>query len=85
LRQCAGMSPEAGRRLDYDWLKAVGEVRHFGMLFLYIAARIVAFAVIFVFLSQGIRRMRSGHRRGAMPYFAWALVFLLLSGLLAVI
>ena len=55
------------------------------MLLLYIAARVSAFALILVFLGRGIGRARFGYRTGAVRYFLWAFVFLLLSGLLAII
>jgi hypothetical protein len=67
-------------------VKEVPRVRRFGMVFLYIAARLVAFSLIFlVFVAQGIGRARAGHRGGAVSSFASAFVFLLLSGLLAII
>jgi hypothetical protein len=73
-------------RPDYDCLKADPRKQGlFAMLFLYIAARLAAFALIFVFLGQGIGRARSGHRIGAVRCFLWAFLFLLLSGVLAII
>jgi hypothetical protein len=54
-------------------------------LALYIAARIGFFALMLAYSIQGARRLRSGKTGGAVVSFLGAFLFLVLSGLLAII
>ena len=56
------------------------------MLFaLYLAARLVAFVMIFVCLGLAIRRARTSEQRGTLPALVWAFAFVVASGFLAII
>jgi hypothetical protein len=55
------------------------------LLFLYIAARLVAFVMIFVCLGLALGRGRSHERVSSLPLFLWAVVFVALSAFLAVL
>jgi len=54
-------------------------------LYLYIAARLAAFLLMVAYLAGGVRRVRSGSRGSSVLFFLAALVFLPLSGLLAIL
>ena len=55
------------------------------LVLLYIAARLAAFVAIFACLGLAIRRRRSEERASGLPLFMWAVVFVVVSALLAVL
>jgi hypothetical protein len=55
------------------------------LFFLYVAARLAAFVLVFVCFGLAISRARSEESGKSLPLFMWAIVFLALSALLAVI
>ena len=67
-------------------LPATANTIPIGMLsFLYVAARLAAFVLAFVCLGLAISRVRSEESGKSLPLFMWAVAFLALSALLAVI
>jgi hypothetical protein len=84
LGQRAGMSPEDVRAPRS--LPATANTISIEMLFfLYVAARLAAFAFVFVCLGLAISRAGSEESGKSLPLFMWAVVFLALSAFLAVI
>jgi uncharacterized protein with PQ loop repeat len=55
------------------------------LFFLYVAARLAAFVLVFVCLGSAISRARSEESGKSLSLFMWAVAFLALSALLAVI